>query len=56
MEVWLRGQAIQDLNPLLQPIADALLQAQEEIETLMEDFPDKLLCTQPAGCSVFHLL
>lgn len=58
MEVWLRGQAIQDLNPLLQPIADALLQAQEEIETLMEDFPDKLLWQQPAGCASagFHLL
>ncbi|GAB3432027.1 DinB family protein [Niabella aquatica] len=57
-EVWLRGEIVDGVTPLLQPVAHAMLQAQEEINTLMEDFPDELLWNQPAGCAppAFHLL
>lgn len=56
LEVWLRG-ALPDVPPLLQPIAHALLQAQEEVHTLMADFPDTLLWERPAGVAsvAFHL-
>ena len=56
-EVWLRGP-LPGINPFLQPIAHALLQAKDEVTELMEDFPDKLLWEQPAGVAspAFHLL
>lgn len=41
-EVWLRGP-LPDMPPLLQPVAHALLQAQEEVHALMQDFPETLL-------------
>ena len=55
-EVWLRGP-LPGINPFLQPIAHALLQAKDEVTELMEDFPDKLLWEQPAGVAspAFHL-
>ncbi len=55
-EVWLRG-ALPDVPVLLQPIAHALLQAQEEVQVLMAGFPDNLLWQQPAGVAspAFHL-
>ena len=55
-EVWLRGP-LPGINPLLQPIAHALLQAKDEVNKLMIDFPDKLLWEQPAGVvsPAFHL-
>lgn len=55
-EVWLRGP-LQDMPPLLQPVAHALLQAREEVETLMQDYPDALLWERPAGVASvgFHL-
>lgn len=55
-EVWLRGP-IKDMPPLLQPIAHALLQAREEVEALMQDYPDELLWERPAGVASvgFHL-
>lgn len=57
-EVWLRGKIVDGITPLLQPVAHALLQAQEEINDLMERFPDELLWNRPAGCAApaFHLL
>ena len=57
-EVWLRGQSTAGIHPLLQPVVDALLQTREEIEALMQDFPDHLLWERPAGCASvgFHLL
>ncbi|MFT4093956.1 MAG: DinB family protein [Niabella sp.] len=57
-EVWLRGEIIEGITPMLQPVAYALLQAKEEINTLMEHFPDELLWDTPAGCAApaFHLL
>ena len=41
-EVWLRG-SLPDIPPLLQPVAHALMQAREEVDALMHDFPENLL-------------
>jgi uncharacterized damage-inducible protein DinB len=55
-EVWLRGP-VPGISPLLQPVAHALLQAGEEVNALMEQFPDALLWERPAGVAspAFHL-
>ncbi|HRP55139.1 DinB family protein [Agriterribacter sp.] len=55
-EVWLRGP-IEHIPALLQPVAHALLQTREEVNTLMEDFPAALLWEKPAGVASpgFHL-
>jgi uncharacterized damage-inducible protein DinB len=55
-EVWLRGP-LNDIPALLQPVAHALLQAREEIDALMLNFPDELLWQKVAGMASpgFHL-
>lgn len=55
-EVWLRGP-VPDVPPLLQPVAHALLQAQEEVHRLVHGLPEDLLWTRPAGLASigFHL-
>jgi uncharacterized damage-inducible protein DinB len=55
-EVWLRGP-LEGIPHLLQPVAHALLQAREELNELMNDFPDNLLWEKPAGLASpgFHL-
>jgi len=55
-EVWLRGP-VPGISPYLQPVAHALLQACDEVKALMENFPDELLWTKPAGLASpgFHL-
>ncbi|AUD01596.1 DinB family protein [Spirosoma pollinicola] len=55
-EVWLRGP-LPGFHPLLQPIAHALMQAREEVDALMHDFPERLLWERPAGVASvgFHL-
>jgi uncharacterized damage-inducible protein DinB len=55
-EVWLRGP-IENVPSILQPVAHALLQAREEVNELMKDFPGELLWTKPAGVASvgFHL-
>jgi uncharacterized damage-inducible protein DinB len=55
-EVWLRGP-VDHIPVLLQPVAHALLQAREEVNALMEDFPEPLLWEKPAGVASpgFHL-
>ncbi|HEU4553351.1 MAG TPA: DinB family protein [Chitinophaga sp.] len=55
-EVWLRGP-VEEVPALLQPVAHALLQAQEELHALLHDFPAELLWTRPAGVASvgFHL-
>ena len=55
-EVWLRGP-VDGIPPLLQPVAHALLQAREEINELMLNFPDELLWEKVAGLASpgFHL-
>ena len=55
-EVWLRGPVPGIPSPL-QPVAHALLQAREEVETILEDFPEQKLWDRPAGVASvgFHL-
>ena len=55
-EVWQRGP-VENIPPLLQPVAHALLQAKEEVAVIMKDFPEKLLWEKPAGLASvgFHL-
>ena len=56
LEVWLRGP-VPGVPPLLQPVAHALLQAREELNVAMHDFPPALLNERPAGVASvgFHL-
>jgi uncharacterized damage-inducible protein DinB len=56
LEVWMRGP-IAGLIPLLQPVAHAILQAREEVNMMMVDFPDELIWEKPAGVAsvAFHL-
>jgi len=55
-EVWQRGP-IEGVPPLLQPVAHALLQAQEEIHAVLAGLPKPLLWQRPAGMasSAFHI-
>lgn len=55
-EVWLRGP-VENIPSLLQPVAHALLQAREEVNELLENFPNELLWERPAGAAStgFHL-
>jgi uncharacterized damage-inducible protein DinB len=55
-EFWLRGPVPQ-IIPLLQPVAHALLQAKEEINSLLLNFPNSLLWIKPADIASvgFHL-
>lgn len=55
-EVWMRGP-VPGVPPLLQPVAHALLQAEEEVTRYMDGFDDVYLWMRPAGrASVgFHL-
>jgi len=56
LEVWQRGP-LPDITPLLQPVAHALLQAREEVNLYMHQFPSSLLWERPAGMASagFHL-
>jgi uncharacterized damage-inducible protein DinB len=55
-EVWLRGP-LPGMPALLQPVAHALLQAREEVEISLRDFPGARLWERPAGVASvgFHL-
>lgn len=55
-EVWLRGP-LPEFVPVLQPLVMALLQAREELQAALHDFPDELLSVRPAGVASvgFHL-
>ena len=55
-EVWLRGP-VPGVPAVLQPVAHALLQAREEVDALMKDFPEQKLWARPAGVASvgFHL-
>ncbi|WP_214071904.1 DinB family protein [Mucilaginibacter sp. dw_454] len=55
-EVWLRGP-LDGIPPLVQPVAHALLQAREEVNAIMADFPEILLWVKPVGLASpgFHL-
>ncbi|GAB3698012.1 hypothetical protein GCM10027592_22690 [Spirosoma flavus] len=54
-EVWLRGP-LPDVPLLLQPVAHALMQAREEVNTLLNDFPETLLWEQPVNPRNDHRL
>ncbi|TDQ08896.1 DinB family protein [Pedobacter metabolipauper] len=56
LEVWQRGP-LPEIIPMLQPVAHALLQAREEINEYMYEFPKELLWERPAGMAStgFHL-
>jgi uncharacterized damage-inducible protein DinB len=47
-EVWLRGP-LPGVPSVLQPVGHALLAAREEVEALLEDFPEQKLWDRPAG-------
>lgn len=55
-EVWLRG-SLPHIPSLLQPVAHALLQAREEVEIIVQDFPEDKLWERPADMASagFHL-
>jgi hypothetical protein len=55
-EYWLRGP-VADVPQLLQPVAHALLQARDEINEMLTDFPNELLWEKPGGNAspAFHL-
>ena len=55
-EVWQRGP-IAGVPALLQPVAHALLQAEEEITEIIKDMPAALIWQQPAGVAsiAFHV-
>lgn len=55
-EFWQRGP-VEGIITLLQPVAHALLQAQAEIHTALNELPEALLWQQPAGLAsaAFHV-
>jgi len=55
-EVWQRGP-IENIPPLLQPVAHALLQAREELHDMVIDFPEDFLWERPGSVAspAFHL-
>jgi hypothetical protein len=55
-EVWQRGP-VENIPSLLQPVAHALLQANEELDEMMNNFPEELLWERPGGVAspAFHL-
>ena len=55
-EVWLRGP-MPDVPPLLQPVAHTILQAREEINRYMAEFPEIFLWVKPGpiASAGFHL-
>jgi len=56
LEVWQRGP-LPGISPLMQPVGHALLQAREELQVYMQDFPAELLWLRPLGMASvgFHL-
>jgi len=55
-EYWMRGP-VENIPSFLQPVAHALLQARDEVNEIMENFPPDLLWQKPAGLASpgFHL-
>lgn len=57
-EVWLRGENVDGIAALLQPVAHALIQSGEELAIIMQNFKNEHLWSKPADCASpgFHLL
>ena len=55
-EVWQRGP-VENIPDLLQPVAHAILQAREEVDEILNGFPEEYLWQKPAGVASvgFHL-
>jgi uncharacterized damage-inducible protein DinB len=55
-EAWLRGP-VAGIPALLQPVAHALLQAADEVEEVLQGYPDDSLWARPGGVASagFHL-
>ena len=55
-EVWLRGP-MPGIPPLLQPVAHTILQAKEEVNRYIIDFPEIFLWVKPGGMASpgFHI-
>lgn len=55
-EVWQRGP-VENISGLLQPVAHSILQAREEVSSIVGSFADSYLWIQPAGVASvgFHL-
>src|SRR3569623_1899198 len=55
-EVWLRGP-MPGIPPLLQPVAHTILQARDEVNRYMSDFPEIFLWVKPGAMASpgFHL-
>ena len=55
-EFWLAGP-VAGIIPVLQPVAHAILQVQQELQEVLQDFPDTLLWQRPGGVAsvAFHL-
>lgn|GEM_PF-252627 len=56
LEYWLRGP-VDGIPALLQPVAHAILQARDEVQMGLKDFPEKLIWERPASVAsvAFHL-
>lgn len=56
LEYWLRGP-VEDIIPVLQPVAHAILQARLEVRQALENFPGSLIWQKPSGVAsvAFHL-
>jgi hypothetical protein len=56
VEYWLAGN-IENIAPVLQPVAHAMLQSRREINEALHDFPETLLWQKPGGVApvAFHL-
>lgn len=48
--VWLRG-SIQGISPHLQPVAHALLQANEDVQTVVPSLADDIVWARPGGAA-----
>jgi hypothetical protein len=57
-EVWLRGELVDGVPALLQPVAHSLLQSREEVETLLSDLtPDAIWLARNGAAAVgYHVL
>lgn len=55
-EYWLNGP-IENISPLLQPVAHALLQSRDEIKETLTGFSEKLIWQKPGGTAsvAFHV-
>jgi hypothetical protein len=57
-EVWLRGEIVDGVPPLLQPVAHSLLQSREEVERLLMGMTPAGIWRAPNGAATvgFHVL